>query len=164
MLFKSKHGLYCQTLVWHKTENFLAISNFMLRTKLTFLFQRIAIQTAVEEWSTLLLIKNIVSLLLLPYKKCIFTVFFSFVIITEQIVKEYSVKRSASRTLLQKLPPFNYDFYFGGFDLLMTVIYFFMLNFSNRAIGIINFVKLFSNFYCRHQDLVSEFKCGLKLF
>ena len=34
--------------------------------------------------------------------------------------------------------------------------------FSIRVIGIINFEKLFQNFYRRHYELVSKFKVGLK--
>ena len=35
-------------------------------------------------------------------------------------------------------------------------------NFSVRAIGIINFEKLFSKYYRRHYELVLKFKVGLK--
>ena len=37
-----------------------------------------------------------------------------------------------------------------------------LVNFSIRAIGIINFKKPFSKFYSRHYELVSKFKVGLK--
>ena len=35
-------------------------------------------------------------------------------------------------------------------------------NFSNRAIGIINFEKTFSKFYRRHYELTSKYNVGLK--
>ena len=35
-------------------------------------------------------------------------------------------------------------------------------NFSNRAIGIINFEKIFSKFYRRHYELISKYIVGLK--
>ena len=44
----------------------------------------------------------------------------------------------------------------------MHVINFLLVNFSIRAIGIINLEKLFSKFYRRHYELVSKFKVGLK--
>ena len=37
-----------------------------------------------------------------------------------------------------------------------------LVNFSVRAIGIINFEKLFSKYYLRHYELVLKFKVGLK--
>ena len=36
-------------------------------------------------------------------------------------------------------------------------------NFSNRAIGIINFEKTFSKFYRRHYELISKYNVGLKM-
>ena len=35
-------------------------------------------------------------------------------------------------------------------------------NFSNRAIGITNFEKPFSKYYCRHYELISKYNVGLK--
>ena len=36
------------------------------------------------------------------------------------------------------------------------------IDFSNRAIGIINFEKTFSKFYHRHYELISKYNVGLK--
>ena len=36
------------------------------------------------------------------------------------------------------------------------------LNFSSRAIGIINFKKIFSKFYRRHYEFISKFNVVLK--
>ena len=35
-------------------------------------------------------------------------------------------------------------------------------NFSNKAIGIINFTKHFLKFYCQYYDLISKFNIGMK--
>ena len=44
----------------------------------------------------------------------------------------------------------------------MPVIEVYLPNFSNRAIGIINFEEPLSKFYRRHYELVSKFNVGLK--
>ena len=44
----------------------------------------------------------------------------------------------------------------------MPVIKVKLPNFSKRAIGIMNFERLFSKFYRRHYELVSKFNVGLK--
>ena len=74
-------------------------------------------------------------------------------------------KWSGSSKIFDKRDDFDFDmivnFYFYD-DACNKIL---MLNFINRAIGSKNFEKtcfFVFNFYCRHYELVSKFKVGLK--